>query len=337
MHPRRIGVVIPYFQRQAGLLRTAVDSILAQSALVNGQCTVQIVVVDDASPIPASQDLEGLVLPAGVDLLVHRQPNGGAGAARNAAIDRVDPACGILAFLDSDDVWSTEHLSRALHALAAGADFYFCDAVRGDDEPSLNADAPDWFRSAFEPVPGASELHRYTGTIDKVIVNGLVPTTSTIVHRRHSDQLARFPSRYFRFGEDQYYCLQLLSAQGKMAYSSAVEVRCGRGVNIFAGNLPGSEGQLLCFLDEIAFRKDALATLSLSSDARRHVRRKLREAKRKVLQQGLWMARDDRGRWLRRSFAAHRSLIASLPAAFASVLADRLCGPSISDSNRGGQ
>lgn len=337
MHPRRIGIVIPYFQRQPGLLRMAVDSILAQSALANGQCTLQIVVVDDSSPVPATQDLDGLVLPNGVDLLVHRQPNGGAGAARNAAIDRLDPTCGITAFLDSDDVWSAEHLTRALHALGAGADFYFCDAVRGDDEPSLNADAPGWFRSALEPISGAPDLHRYTGSTDSVIVNGLVPTTSTIVHRRRSDQTARFPSRYFRFGEDQYYCLQRLGNKGKMAYSNAVEVRCGRGVNIFAGNRPGSEGQLLCFLDEIAFRKDALATLSLSTDARRHVKRKLREAKRKLLQQGLWMARDDGGHWLKRSFAAHRSLIASLPAALAAVIVDRLRASAASEANRGGR
>ena len=333
MNSPRIGIVIPFFQRQPGLLRLAVESILVQSAIVTAQCTVQIVVVDDSSAIPASQDLAGLVLPPGIDLIVYRQPNGGAGAARNAAIDRLDKACDTLAFLDSDDVWSQNHLERALQAISAGADFYFCDAVRNEGEPSLNADAPDWFHSALAPIDGTTGLYRYSGTADIAVVSGLVPTTSTIVHRHRHDQTARFPSRYFRFGEDQYYCLQLLGTQGRVAYSNAVEVRCGRGVNIFAGNTPGSDGQLLCFIDEIAFRKDALATILLSPDATRHIKRKLSEAKRNVLKQGLWMARDDHGRWLRHSLSAHPSLIYSLPAALGAVFADRLHASSARNVN----
>jgi succinoglycan biosynthesis protein ExoW len=275
-------------------------------------------------------------MPSGVELVLHRQVNGGAGAARNAAIALLDAACGVVAFLDSDDVWSPDHLARALHALAAGAEFYFCDAARdktggeaGDnDDASLNAEAPAWFRSALVPIEGEPDLYLYSGPTDMAIVSGLVPTTSTIVHRRQHYQTAHFPSRYFRFGEDQYYCLQFLGTQSRVAYSAAVEVRCGRGVNIFAGNATGSEGQRLCFIDEIEFRKDALASISLSPDATRHVKRKLAEAKRNVLKQGLWLATTDKGRWLKRTLAAQPTLIYSLPSALAAVLADRLRAPA---------
>ena len=328
---QRFGIVIPFFQRQPGLLRLAVESILAQSVLTTQHCTIQIAIVDDSSPIPASQDLAGLTMPPGVDLILHRQANGGAGAARNAAIALLDGACGVVAFLDSDDVWSPDHLARALQALAVGAEFYFCDAVRGEaggnNDASLNAEAPAWFRSALVPIQGEPDLYLYSGPTDMAIVSGLVPTTSTIVHRRQHYQTAHFPSRYFRFGEDQYYCLQFLGAQSRVAYSAAVEVHCGHGVNIFAGNATGSEGQRLCFIDEIAFRKDALASISLSPDATRHVKRKLTEAKRNVLKQGLWLARADRGHWLKRTLAAQPTLIYSLPAALAAVLADRLRAP----------
>ena len=324
MNPPRVGVVIPYFQRQPGLLRLAVESIIAQSVVTAAQCRIQIVIVDDSSPLPASQDLDGLVMPPGVDLVVHRQPNGGAGAARNSAIERLDAACDVVAFLDSDDVWTPDHLARALQAMATGADFYFCDAVRGDGEPSLNSATPVWFGSALSPVEGGHELYLYSGSTDLAVVNGLIPTTSTIVHRHLAHPAVRFPSRYFRFGEDQYYCLQFLAAHPRIAYSTAVEVYCGRGVNIFAGNAAGSEGQRLCFIDEIAFRKNALSTVSLSPDATRHVKRKLREAKRNLLKQGLWQVRDDGGRWLRKSLSTDPSLICSLPVAVGSVLADRL-------------
>jgi succinoglycan biosynthesis protein ExoW len=49
-----ICVVIPYFQRQSGVLRKALLSVAAQQG-----CThqVQVLVVDDASPVPAEGEL----------------------------------------------------------------------------------------------------------------------------------------------------------------------------------------------------------------------------------------------------------------------------------------
>ncbi len=44
-----IAVVIPYFQRKEGLLAQAIRSVIAQRDVDD----VRIVVVDDASPIPA--------------------------------------------------------------------------------------------------------------------------------------------------------------------------------------------------------------------------------------------------------------------------------------------
>ena len=173
------------------------------------------------------------------------------------------------------------------------------------------------------PVEGSVDLFLYAGPSDVVIVNGLVPTTSTIVHRRQKAGGARFPSGYFRFGEDQYYCLKLLAAQGKVAYSAKMEVFCGRGVNIFAGNTSGSEGQRLCLIDEISFRMDALATLSLTPEATRHVQRKLIEARHTLLKQGLWRARDDRGSWLRRTLFARPALFLHLPSALGALLTER--------------
>jgi len=82
--PQRVGVVIPFFQRQPGLLLTALASISAQSVLAEGRCLIQVAIVDDSSPLPAATELSGYVAPAGVELIVKLQANGGAGAARNA-------------------------------------------------------------------------------------------------------------------------------------------------------------------------------------------------------------------------------------------------------------
>jgi hypothetical protein len=48
----RIGVVIPYFQREAGLLHRALSSVAAQD-----HRPVQVVVVDDGSPHPAPGEI----------------------------------------------------------------------------------------------------------------------------------------------------------------------------------------------------------------------------------------------------------------------------------------
>lgn len=318
--PQRVGVIIPFFQRQPGLLLTALASIGAQSVLADGCCSIQVAIVDDSSPLPAATELDGYLAPPGMEVIVKLQDNGGAGAARNTALAMLDERCEVVAFLDSDDAWVPEHLARALAALTAGANFYFCDAVRGENEPSENAAAPSWFTCALRPINSENDLFLYDGPTDLAVVKGLVPTTSTIVHRRQRGSNACFPSRYFRFGEDQYYCLSYLATEGKIAYSSVVEVQCGRGVNIFAGNVPGSESARLCLVDEIAYRRDALATLALSAPAEQHVKVKLAAAQLAILQQGLWFATDGRTDWLIRSLCAQPRLFLHLPRAIRSLL-----------------
>lgn len=318
--PQRVGVVIPFFQRQPGLLLTALASIATQSVLAEGRCSIQVAIVDDSSPLPAATELDGYVAPSGMEVIVKHQANGGAGSARNAALAMLDDRCEVVAFLDSDDAWTPEHLTRALASFEAGANFYFCDAVRGENEPSENAEAPSWFTSALRPITNENDLFLYDGPTDLAVVKGLVPTTSTIVHRRQRGSNACFPSRYFRFGEDQYYCLSYLAAEGQIAYSSVVEVQCGRGVNIFAGNVPGSESARLCLVDEIAYRCDALATLALSAPAEQHLKAKLAAAQLAILQQGLWFAKAGRTDWLIRSLRAQPGLFMHLPRAIRSLL-----------------
>ena len=56
MEQSLIGVVIPYFQREPGILRRALASVLRQ----RGVEQVAVVVVDDASPVPASAEVASL-------------------------------------------------------------------------------------------------------------------------------------------------------------------------------------------------------------------------------------------------------------------------------------
>lgn len=322
MRSLKFGVIIPYFQRKPGLLRGALESIKRQSLLRRPDCTIQIIVVDDASPYPARAEVEGFECTSGMHLRVHVQANGGAGAARNAGLGLIDADCSFVAFLDSDDEWVKHHLESAVAAFNVGADFYFCDAIRHRAQAAENALLPDWFAAGLTAVAGDENLYTYKGDSDLVIVKGIVPTTSTIVHRNRP-RLTTFPSRYFRFGEDQYYCLSYFSEPTCIVYSSTPGVRCGIGVNVFSGNEPGSENSRSCLMDEISFRIDALSTLALSTQAAEHVRSRLRRARFQALGQGLWFALDGEWGWLRRSILAHPSVLLALPDVLREMLATR--------------
>jgi succinoglycan biosynthesis protein ExoW len=321
--PARVGVVIPYFQRQAGLLRRAVLSAAAQTAVTSSRASMTIAVVDDGSPLPADGELNDLALPLQVGVVSIKQANAGAAAARNAGLRLLQGKVDVTAFLDSDDAWVPDHIDRALRAFALGAEFYFCDAQREGEATSLNADAPAWFREALRPMPGDDGLVHFDGDRDLLVVNGLTPLPS-IVHLAGRGVGAEFPERFFRFGEDQYYTLLTLQRmRGTVAYRPDVGVRCGRGVNIFAGNKPHSTERLACLLDEVAFRKTALARLQLSAPARAHLRAKRQAAEQMILKEGLWLARAGRLTWLAKSLLAQPALLLALPNAAGAILRER--------------
>jgi succinoglycan biosynthesis protein ExoW len=55
MH-KKVSVITPFFQRQPGLLRKAIESVAAQK---NVSAKVEVVVVDDGSPTTAESEVEG--------------------------------------------------------------------------------------------------------------------------------------------------------------------------------------------------------------------------------------------------------------------------------------
>jgi glycosyltransferase involved in cell wall biosynthesis len=118
-----ITAIIPTYNRGA-LLRRAIDSVLRQTFVPR-----QIVVVDDGS-----DDDTPSICEAYQDVIEYvRQPNAGASAARNTGI-----ACARhpwIAFLDSDDHWTEEHLERidtAIGSTSGAADLYFSDMEMPD-------------------------------------------------------------------------------------------------------------------------------------------------------------------------------------------------------------
>ncbi|MEF2070636.1 glycosyltransferase [Consotaella aegiceratis] len=120
------SVIIPFYQKQPEILSRALKSVFAQTFQ-----DFQVLVVDDASPLPAEDELAGLAAEDRQRIEVIRQDNSGPGGARNTGLDHVAPETRFVAFLDSDDEWAPHHLENAVGAMTRfEADCYW-DAIEG--------------------------------------------------------------------------------------------------------------------------------------------------------------------------------------------------------------
>jgi GT2 family glycosyltransferase len=110
----KISVVIPTFNR-CELLRRALLSVFSQTLL-----PTEVTVIDDGS----TDDTQAMVNNEFPAVNYYRQENCGVSSARNLGIHHATGDW--LAFLDSDDEWLPEKLSRQTVALAANPESKVC-------------------------------------------------------------------------------------------------------------------------------------------------------------------------------------------------------------------
>src|SRR5690606_32902817 len=92
----KVTVVIPFYCRRKGLLRRAVKSVLQQTYQ-----DFTIIVVDDCSVVPASDELEGISDPR--IKIIRNKTNMNGAYARNRGIQEAKTI--YVALLDADDVY----------------------------------------------------------------------------------------------------------------------------------------------------------------------------------------------------------------------------------------
>jgi len=246
-----ISIVIPFYQKEKGVLIKAVDSALRQSDVSN----VEILVVDDASPISAKSELAHLPPKLLAKIKILEQSNAGPAAARNKALDNVSPESEYVAFLDSDDEWVEEHLSNALAALNQGYDFYFADHYQLDQTVSAFKRAKRISLDEHRLMAGTRNLFEYSGDMFDQILRGNIIGTSTVVYRYRKFPTLRFREEFVYAGEDYLFWLELSLLTKRIAFSSLCECTYGKGVNIFAGSGWGTEKSLIRTHHEMKFQK----------------------------------------------------------------------------------
>lgn len=229
----KVAVVIPFFQRERGILTRALDSIAAQT-----HDDIHVVVVDDSSPLPPHDEIAARPKAERDRITVVRQPNGGPARARNAGLDAVPLAADYAAFLDSDDRWEPEHIATAVKGLDAGFDFFFADYTwpRGRSTRLQNTRLAE----QGAPIAPGSDVMAFSGDFFACVLStwpvhlsATVVNLATLGHIRFDERL-RFSS------EDMHYFLQCAGVTDRVCFSPKLGVRLDDGLNIFRRQAVGS-------------------------------------------------------------------------------------------------
>lgn len=170
----RVSVLLPVYNRPLWIGR-AIESVFAQSCP-----DVELIVIDDGST-DETPDVIKRFVPRVVSL---RQPHRGAYAARNFGLAHARGE--LTAFIDSDDRWYPDRLSRQLPLFdAPEVGLVFGDAAIVDQDGPV----PSRRRfTAFEITPPRR------GRVSQHFVWGnFVPLSSVLVRRRCLDEAGGFP------------------------------------------------------------------------------------------------------------------------------------------------
>ena len=275
-----IAVIIPYFQRETGLLRNCVQSVLETRDGVDAR----ILIVDDASPRPAQDEIGDLATDPSLGITIIHQANAGPAAARNRGLDHVPEDTPFVAFLDSDDSWSAPFLPDAVSALAQGFDLFIGNTRRGgivrsrfewERDPRWNL-----YPEQHRLMDRQRDIYQFEGDF----FDFLVHRTNIISATAMAYRFDRFPTLRFRTelfqGEDRLFKLALGQHIGAVAFSPKVYADEGEGVNIFDKAGWGPEGSLRLVGNYITLSKIILAEIALNPNQRVHIRKRLAGSRR---------------------------------------------------------
>lgn len=277
----RISVIIPYFQKQPGILRCALISILSQE--VTPDTIVQVVVVDDGSPAPADPEINGLNFSPPFSLKLITQPNGGVSKARNAGLSYLDESTKYIAFLDSDDRWRQGHLKKALEILEQGADFYFCNNKREGYHNSYFEKPPLIKKYIAENTEATDIISIPSDKLCTCILREFVTQASTIVYKRDIYPELFFDNSFRQTGEDMIFFMQLAARAKNIKFSTNIMVECGTGINLYFKSLNWDDpDHILQVITNMRANYTIKRDILLSKDDRIWIKSRITSLKRNI-------------------------------------------------------
>ena len=314
------AVIIPFFQRTPGLLRAAVRSVLAQE----DAGPITMIVCDDGSPLPAADELASFTIAEQERIVLIRQENGGAGAARNAALDAMPPDTEWIAFLDSDDRWRPRHLARAIAALREGHDLCFAD-VRREHEAGNHFQNAGFEPSLHESLGAATGLYRLVGDFLTLNLRLSPVSISSVVMRASTLGDLRFAPKPV---EDLRFWFEVSRACPRVAFDATLQVDYGRG-NITVTDGWRSSAELRMCLHYHAVFTHVARSFALSAEQRSILQRRVARNRGLFAQVMLAHFRDGRlpsGNVVWRFAKLDPALARALVATAASLALTRLAG-----------
>lgn len=231
-----IAVIVPFFQKEQGVLLKAIKSVCAQDVDIN----ILLLVIDDGSPITAQDELINFKFPDNIVCEVHEQKNSGPASARNFGLKiSQDKEIHHVSFLDSDDEWEINHLSNALVCLHQGYDFYFSNYIQ------LGATNSVFERAKFDvdsckAINKVNKLYEFNGDMFDQILRNCLIGTPTVVFNTKKLKGVFFNEAYKSAREDTIYWLEVAARKATFCFSDNIELICGSGVNIWARSEWGS-------------------------------------------------------------------------------------------------
>jgi succinoglycan biosynthesis protein ExoW len=328
-----IAVIIPFYQRESGILSRAINSVCSQRLTPDDR--IEIVVVDDASPLPARDELAGYEMPPRVKLTLIEQENGGPGAARNAGLSRVEEGTAeYVAFLDSDDFWRPNHLSDAVSTLKLGYDFYFCENRRKGMFENYAEHVPCLRESGAAIADRATILNAEgpilgfpSHSLDNEFAYHSLCHTSSVVIRRDAAVAQRFDTDLRCAGEDWMYWLSIAYSGARIAISWRTNTEAGEGVNIFFSafdwNIPATLDRIGCQLLFAEKLRQRVLKNAFQHKAATGIAWKYRRAYGFLLLRGMLNGRKPNFRLLRKVAQANPWFVPKIPYYFIAVALDR--------------
>lgn len=198
----RVSVLIPSYNHEQ-FLGEAIASVLGQTL-----ADLELVIVDDGSRDGSRGVIESF---GDARIVRHFQPNRGAHAALNQALELAAQESELVAILNSDDAYEPMWLERAAATLAEQPQAGFCSAllhIFGDGLPEQETWHRDWYQRALTS-------YRASGDFEASLLRAnFVITTSNVVFRRRLVPPGGF--RALRYVHDVDFLLRL-AEQGSFA------------------------------------------------------------------------------------------------------------------------